>query len=762
MIKYIKDFPTVAMFFSFFVMSCAFAYFTPVLKIAFFAVLVLSLLAVVFIIRSRFSVNMRRGLILVLSAVIIADAVSFCAFDLYADRFDSYDGVTENVELKIYKCDYTLSYASSYRAEVVSSPDLKKGTKVILNTPLWYMENGTILSGEVQYTSLDKYLGSFNAKNYYNSQKIMLVCDDVSLAKTGFRKTFSLTTLFDGINENLTAKIMAHTKSDAGGLLSAVLLGNRDHVTDAETRDFRRMGVSHLLVVSGTHFAVVVTMCEFALRKLKLSRRVRSFINIAVILMFMALTGFSPSVVRAGIMQLLSQISILVSRKVNMINSFSMSGSLLILLNPLCAVDCGLQLSFAATYSCIVYQQLGHGVTKRLRRKITNKKIRKASLGLAETLLMTCYVNLNMLPLTWLYFGEVSLLSILANLIFIPLITVLIYLGGVYLLLYPLRIFIVPTASLVNLLCGIITKISDFFASLRGVMLPINYSFSIFFLIPMTVMLLSLPYCEKKNRKKLFTATAAVIVAFFSVVGIVRASDRNSTYITYIGEGVNDGFVLKSGGKTLLCEISNAAYGYMYNLTDEMENLHSCEIDAVFLTHYHQKHLQLLGRLCEREIVHELILTTPVRESEEAVFDSIIALADEHGIAVSVYGCGEAVEFYGSEVTLLDRKYLSRSTHPITAVKISSGGEDAVITSCSFNEANESVMDAVESAEYVVLGRHSPKYKKTFGLTFDEVPKAMVISSDAYSNMDEGTVQFIDELGESAVIDGEILRIKIS
>ncbi len=747
------------MFFAFFVMSCAFAYFTPVLKIAAFVLSVLMLIAVVFVIRRKIGGRLRFGLILLLSAVILADAISLCAFDLYADRFDDYHGKTEVVELRIYKCDYTLSYTSSYRAEIVSSPTIKKGTKVILNTPLGYMENGTILSGEVEYTSLDKYLGSFNAKNYYNPQRIMLVCDDVSLARTGFKRTFSLTSLFDGINESLTAKIMAHTKSEAGGLLSAVLLGNRDHVSDMETRDFRRMGVSHLLVVSGTHFAVVVTMCEFALRKLKLSRRVRPVINIAIVLVFMSLTGFTPSVVRAGIMQILSQLSILFSRKANMINSFALSGSILMLVNPLCAVDCGLQLSFAATYSCIMYQQLGHRVMKKLKSRISNQKIRKAALALAETLLMTCYVNLNMLPLTWLYFGEVSLLSIPANLIFIPLITVLIYLGGVYLLLYPLKIFIIPMAALINLLCSAVTGTADFFATLRGVMLPINYSFSIFFLIPMTVLLLALPSCAKEKRVRLSIITAAVTLSFFSAVGIVRAADKGNTYITYIGEGVNDGFVLKSGGRTLLCEISTAAYGFMYNLTDEMENLHSAEIDAVFLTHYHQKHVQLLGRLCEREIVHEIILTSPVSEKEEAIFDSIVELAEEHGVDVLVCGCGEGVDFYGAEVTLLDRKYLSRSTHPITAVKISAYGEDTVIASCSFNEAAEVVRDEIESAEYVILGRHSPKYKKTFGLTFDEAPKAIVVSGDAYANMDEAAALFCDENG--AVIDGERLRIKL-
>ena len=103
----------------------------------------------------------------------------------------------------------------------------------------------------------------------------------------------------------------------------------------------------------------VVTMLETSLKKLKIKRKVRCAVNIAAVLFFMALTGMTPSVVRAGIMHILAQLSMIISRKPNTVNSFALSGSIIVLFTPLAAGDCGLQLSFAATYSCIVSRMFG-------------------------------------------------------------------------------------------------------------------------------------------------------------------------------------------------------------------------------------------------------------------------------------------------------------------------------------------------------------------------------------------------------------------
>lgn len=166
--KLIEDFPTVAMFFSFFVMSCVFAYFSLIMKII-AAALIFAALLIVIINPSKGEVRvlrggLRHGLILSLSSAILAAVISIFAFDVYADSFDSHGGESDYVTLKITECDYSLVYTSRYQAEIVESAILPRGTKVLLNTPLGSMSEGCVVAGEVTYTSLENYLGSFDAK----------------------------------------------------------------------------------------------------------------------------------------------------------------------------------------------------------------------------------------------------------------------------------------------------------------------------------------------------------------------------------------------------------------------------------------------------------------------------------------------------------------------------------------------------------------------------------------------------------------------
>lgn len=760
--KYLEQFPTIAMFMTFFIISCLFAYCGSVLKIVLIC-LTLSFLLFVILRRSSFKAALRKGLIFVLSACLAAGLYSLLFFDVIASGYEKYSGETDTVTLQITDCEYTLSYAARYQAVIRGSELLPKGTKLLLDTALTGLENGTLLTGEITYTALSESgSDSFDGVQYYLPDRIMITAEGEYLEKSGHERIISLTALFEEINEKLSAMILAHVRYDAGGMAAAVLLGNKDALTDSVVRDFRRIGISHLLVVSGTHFSVIVSFAERAMRRLRIDRRLRAVLNMIVVVFVMLLTGFTPSVVRAGIMHLLAQLSLLVSRKPNMINSFAISGTLMILANPYSAMDCGLQLSFIATFSCILFQQNRSFITRLLKKndKIDRRNpVVRTLVSAVETVVMTSLVTLTALPLMWLYFGEISLISIPVNVIFIPLVTVLMYLTGIYLLLYPLRIFLYPMVFILNGYCGILEGIAAFFSEKDWIMLPVNYSFSVLFLVPIAILLIMFPFSGKQLQKRFLLSACALCAAFFCVIGIVNLIDRQNIYLSYVPEKKNDGFVLKSDGKALICEMSDASFGYSYDLTNEVSELHCCEIETLLITHYHSKHIQLLERLCQREILRGVVLPEPVDEREEGIYNALLECAELYGISADTIPIGGSFVFGETEITLFERTYLSRSTHPITAVGIDFGESSAVIASCSFNQSVPEITDALEAADYPILGRHSPVYKKAFDLSFDE-PKAVVISDQAYEWI---SPESLDDTDASLIIrEPEKFSIKIS
>lgn len=757
-----------AMLLSFFIGLCVFEYTGTILRIicgVFFLVISVLLLILRRSEKLREHAAITLPFLLMSAALSLACAISFVTLDVYAAGFDEYKGESDHVTVRIVDCDYSFSYTSRYKAVVLESELIPRGTKIFVNTAIGYLDNGTVLSGEITYYSLDEMSsGFFDAKRYYMTQKIMLTSEDSGLSVTGMDKVFSINSIFSAINQKLCAMVSAHTGNESGGLASAVLLGNRNNLDEDIERDFRRLGISHLLVVSGSHFAVIVSFITHAMHSSTLKRRQRALCNIILIFLLMGITGFTPSVMRAGLMHIISQLSIIATRRANSINSFALSGAIIVLLNPFAVLDCGLQLSFAATYGCILYQRMKFPIYSGLKRKfgfsrLTNPILRFI-IKILETVAMTTIVTVFTLPLIWIYFGEVSVLSIPANVFFIPMITVLMYLTGIYLILYPLKLFIVPLAALLNSYCGLITDFASFLSSGENVMISVNYDFTPLFFVPITFILIVITLLPKKARLASLSAACVLCVSFFATVGILNYSDRNNVYITYIGENKNDGFVLKSQNKALICEISDASFGYSYNLINCVEEMNVCEIEALLLTHYHNKHLQLFGRLCEREILRCVYLPEPIDEREYDLYNALIEKAEYYGIDYFTVPCGDSINFGDTVITVFERKYLSRSTHPITAVEISAYGEETVILSNSFNESFDEIIDAAEGAEYLIFGRHSPVYKKTFGLSFNNLPKVICVCDAAYKYMDDELRSILGDV--ECVMNPELFKIKLT
>ena len=754
-------------FLAFFLASCMFVYCDGWLK----AVLVLVSVTVFVVIKlggarifPEKSDLFRRYLACAFCACAVAGMYSLAVFDGFYARFTEKNGISDQVQVRIERCDYSLAYMARYEAVVTESDQIPKNTRILLSTEHIGLEEGELLEGSIRYSVLsESSSGGFNAERYYLPKRILLTAEEEDLTIAGSVKRFSVPGLFRKINQRLTIAILAHTKQEYGGISAAVLLGNKEYLADQTSRDFRRLGVSHLLVVSGTHFSVLLAFASHAMIRMRINRRKRAWISIVLILFFMALTGFSGAVLRAGIMYLLAQVALLADRRVNYLHSLAVAGSAIVLFQPFAAADCGLQLSFTAAYSCLLYNSLRvlYIRHRREQRKLSGKPrkpytrptgIIRILKNIVGVLGLTCVVNIAIFPLIWLYFGEVSLLSLLSNVLFIPMVTGLMYLTGLYLFQYPFGFLTYLLGKAINRYCAFMLGLAETMSEWEHIMVPVNYDFSVWFLIPLTLMIVLIPFVSVTWRRfcRLASGILAVLTVFFGTIGIVSFLERPSVCFSYVTQSKNDGFVLKSDGKILFCDVSDGSYGYLYELTDQMLELHSCEVETLVLTHYHNKHLQYLSRLCDREVLRSLVLPEPIDEREQGLYQSLIHTAEREGVQVHTVAIGETYRFGDAELLLHERMYLSRSTHPVTAVSVTAYDNVMTMLSCSFNQSHEEITDWAEKSDFLIFGHHSPVYKKAFDLSFDKEPKAVVMSDAAQ--------EYCSEEFASSLVSAEVFR----
>jgi competence protein ComEC len=218
-------------------------------------------------------------------------------------------------------------------------------------------------------------------------------------------------------------------------LLSGILLGVEAGIPTSLKDAFSATGTSHIVAISGFNISILVGVFTAIAYRLFGARR-GTVIAILGVVAYTVLAGASASVVRAAIMGSLALIAQRLGRQTAGLNSLAAAVLLMTLLNPFTLWDVGFQLSAAATLGLILYAEpLQAGFKKLLTRFLALAAVERITGVLGESLLLTFAAQITTLPLMASYFRTVSLVSLIANVVIIPVQPAVMVLGGMALLL---------------------------------------------------------------------------------------------------------------------------------------------------------------------------------------------------------------------------------------------------------------------------------------------------------------------------------------
>ena len=204
-------------------------------------------------------------------------------------------------------------------------------------------------------------------------------------------------------------------------LLKGILLGDKKGLGTELTEVFRRTGLSHIVALSGFNISILVGLFLALGPYLLLSRRQLFFaISIAIVL-FVIMTGASPSVVRAGIMGWIILLSYEARRLPDAINILLVVALAMVAVNPKILVwDVGWQLSFLATYAMIA-------IVPRLQYRFRDVA---PLYGIRDTSIVTVSAVIITAPLVVWQFGGISLMALPANILILPAIPLVMSFGA--------------------------------------------------------------------------------------------------------------------------------------------------------------------------------------------------------------------------------------------------------------------------------------------------------------------------------------------
>lgn len=516
---------------------------------------------------------------------------------------------------------------------------------------------------------------------------------------------------------------------EVSGFLQALAVGNLTGLTDSFSSALARTGLSHTISVSGMHLTFLVGVL------LLLSGRGRrtALLGIPAILFFMAAVGNTPSVVRAGVMQILLLIAPLFRRETDWPTSLSFSLLLLLLANPYAAANVSLQLSYASMLGILllsgrIYEGLARALPDRLLKG--SAVLRVPTRFILATLSSSVGAVVFTAPLVALYFGSVSLLAPLANLFTLWAIS-LVFVGGLCagvagLIWLPLGQWIALPVSLPALyLVRVIPQLGNLpFAAVYTV----HFYTRAFLIFAYALGGLCLFWPQKKKRV-LLPVCAGVCGLCVSL--LLNHLSLNSSPLTasVLDVGQGESLVLLSGGGAAIVDCGGSQPANAGDIAaDYLQGMGISRVELLAFTHFHNDHADGAAELFARLDIRRVAI--PDIDEESAMRSEILSLAKMEGAEI----------FYIRE----DRVFSLGAARLQVFAPLGGGGgnEEGLSVLCSVGafdllltgDMNETVEERLvehtplPDIEVLIAGHHGSKYASGETLLRTVLPEAAIIS----------------------------------
>ena len=336
-------------------------------------------------------------------------------------------------------------------------------------------ERGERLQGAIQLEELEQ-----NEYYYGNLADGVLLSAQTEGNFLHVGQSHKLRFLMKELQEILSKSGRRYLPQEEGSVLSAMALGDKSHLSKDTKEIYRAAGVSHLLVVSGLHLTL---LCGAFLGNKPCGGRFRRLKAVSVMLLvlfMMTFTGFTPSVTRAGVAALIFYLGAFLLLPADSLTSLGVAAVILSLRNCYAVCDLGLQLSFAATFGVLA----AVAITRRsLSYELKEEHIWHYRFNKAiQVVLVPVFAALFTLPIQLFYGISVSGVSVLTNLLTMPLISPIIVFGllasifGAFSLEFAARFF----ALIAGILIKTLNHIVEFTAALSIAQLNLPREYTIF------------------------------------------------------------------------------------------------------------------------------------------------------------------------------------------------------------------------------------------------------------------------------------------
>ncbi|MCR5151199.1 MAG: ComEC/Rec2 family competence protein [Clostridiales bacterium] len=453
---------------------------------------------------------------------------------------------------------YEEKHGSHYYIIKVNSVNNEKAdfnARLKLNKPL-DANAFDVLEAKVRFFSI----GSLSEESaaYYKAQNVFIGASPEGKVSCQASQGMAVRKLIHSVRQFIDGSITRSIPGDKGALTLSLILGRSDKLSQKSYNSLKNIGATHIICVSGFHLSLWCGLLLFVFQKAKIKRKAAVALTIPFVLVFMLISGMTYSVLRAGIMTIVTLCGVIISRRADSLNSLGMALTGLCCINPFSAGNVGFQLSCLSTLGMIVLSQ--YFLQKNEKEKPANGAVKPIIQKVKNSFLTTCFAILFTVPVTMSVFGTVNLTAFISNIPVILLAQVCMISGiaGTFLNIFlPVKYNIAMFLS--NVSARVVLKIAYCLEKPGFLLLRVNEKDSALILCAF-FLLLSLGLVLVYKNKKMLKMTVAVSFVFLLIcnLGCRIISDSYTTLrVLNIGNGTavllnknSHGLLIGCGGDT--------------------------------------------------------------------------------------------------------------------------------------------------------------------------------------------------------------------
>ena len=558
--------------------------------------------------------------------------------------------------------------------------------------------------------------------------------------------------IISDLSSRFMSVIQKTTPAPYDALLGSIVFGTSVSPLDNDLKEkYKKVGLVHLLVASGTQVSILIGVCLAVVRFLNIPIGIGVLLTSLFNILFALMAGCGPSIIRAAIMGEITLIGLCVNKESEIYTSLALGALVLMIHDPLIIYDIGFQLTFAATWA-LVY--LAPVIEERIKPRVGT---------IAPVLSISIAPILATTPITLYNFNQFSLIAVFVNALVLPWVEVMTVLGFVSTALGALFL---PIAFILNgflyFVLILLNEIVYTFSSLPGAFLYLcrpNFAF----IIAYYILLINAVESIRANKEILFmkiikNPIVILLCAAFFFISSLSFGQSKELRISIIDVGQGDSIFIESpSGKNMLID-----GGPKYKRSDAgrkfvLPFLHGRginKIDILVLTHPHDDHVGGLPSVI-KDVPIGLVFDSGQPHTSRAYLD-FLKLIDSKDIPYKIARAGQVLdlgagvkgEILNPTESFIEESALNNNSVVIRLVY----GKFAIMLSGDMEKEGEARVSG-QRCTILKAGHHGSRTSSSAEFLESVKPEAALISvgiKNKFHHPHPSTLKRFEELGIKA------------